>query len=71
MLEQRDPFAPSADDEPTILGPLAERDPNAPLDESAEYAVTGAVTFDEVLRRTRRQGFVAGAAAGGLAGAVA
>lgn len=69
VIEQRDPFAPP-DEEPTILGPLAERDPNAALEESAEYVVTGAVSFDDVLRRARRQGFVAGAAAGGLAGAV-
>jgi hypothetical protein len=55
---------------PTVVGPLARRDPDAPLDESGEYRVTGAVSFDEVLGRARRQGFLAGAAAGALAGAV-
>ncbi len=54
VIEQHDPFVAPADEEPTILGPLAQRDPNAPLDESAEYAVTGAASFDEVLRRARR-----------------
>ncbi|HET8542654.1 MAG TPA: hypothetical protein VFL83_22460 [Anaeromyxobacter sp.] len=68
MIQDRDPFAP--DDDPTVLGPLAERDPDAPLEPSAEYVVTGAVSFDDVLRRARRQGFVAGAAAGGVAGAL-
>jgi len=55
---------------PTVVGPLARRDPDAALDESGEYRVTGAVSFDEVLGRARRQGFLAGAAAGALAGAV-
>jgi len=55
---------------PTVVGPLVQRDPDAPLDESGEYRITGAVSFDDVLRRARRQGFLAGAAAGALAGAV-
>lgn len=54
----------------TALGPLAERDPHAPPDESAEYHVTGAISFDDLLRRARRGGFLAGCAAGALAAGV-
>ena len=49
---------------------LAQRDPYAPSDESSEYRITGAVTFDEVLRRVRMKGFLAGAAAGALGAAL-
>jgi hypothetical protein len=70
VTDDRDPFVSSSEVEPTILGPLAERDPNAPPDTSAEYVVTGAASFDDVLGRARRQGFLAGALAGGVAGAV-
>jgi len=54
---------------PTFGGRLARRDPDAPLDESAEFRVTGAVSFDDILRRARRQGFLAGAGAGALGAA--
>lgn len=72
-----DPFAPAAEDDPfaralavdstPASGPLARRDPDAALDESAEYHVAGAASFDDVLRRARRRGFLAGTAAGALA----
>lgn len=47
-------------------GPLAQRDPDAPIEVSAEYGLSGAVSFDDLLRRAGRRGFVAGAAAGAL-----
>jgi hypothetical protein len=64
------PPAPLPEVTPTLAGPLARRDPDAPSEESGEYRVTGSVSFDDVLRRVRRQGFLAGSAAGALAGAV-
>jgi hypothetical protein len=79
-----DPFAPSARERErehhaatlslvaatdTLFGPLARRDPDAPPEETAEHPITGAASFDDVLRRARRRGFLAGVAAGGAAGA--
>lgn len=56
-----------------VTGPisarLAERDPDAPLDDSAEVHVTGAVSFDDLLRQARMKGFLAGSAAGALGAA--
>jgi hypothetical protein len=53
----------------TLAGPLAARSPD-PLEETAERALTGACSFDDVLRAERRRGFVAGASIGAVAGAV-
>jgi hypothetical protein len=65
---RNEPIVPtSLEVTPTLQGPLARRDPDAPEDESAEYRVTTALSFDDVLRRARRQGFLAG----GIVGAVA
>jgi hypothetical protein len=64
-----DPFADAFGPAPSGPAPLAHRDPDAPLDESAEYLVAGATSIDDVLRRARRQGFLAGTAAGALAAA--
>jgi hypothetical protein len=52
-----------------IGGRLAARDPDAPLDDSAEFPPAGAVSFDDLLRRARMKGFLAGAAAGALGAA--
>lgn len=60
---------PSLDVTPTMDGPLARRDPDAPADESAEYRVTSALSFDDVLRRARRRGFLVGAVVGAVAAA--
>jgi len=68
-----DPFAQSAgshDRAPTLRLPLAKRDPLARADESTEFRITGEVSFDDVLRRTRWRGFLAGCAAGALAAAL-
>ena len=60
----------------TIVGPLAKRDPHAEVEveDSAEFDVTGAASFDDLLRHVRWRGFLAGAAVGALvvgAGAIA
>jgi hypothetical protein len=55
---------------PMRAGRLARRDPYAASEESAEYRIPGAVSFDDMLRRARRQGFVAGSVAGALGGLV-
>jgi hypothetical protein len=52
----------------TLVRPLARRDPDA-LPEDTSDCVTGAASFDDVLRRARRRGFLAGAAGGVVAGA--
>lgn len=70
MLEERDPFAPPAEIDPAA-GALVERDPDAAPEHSAEYRITGAASFDDVLRGARWRGFLAGAAVGGVAGAFA
>lgn len=73
-----DPFAPGAIDDPgpTIVplhrtptpAPFADRDPDAAPEQTAEHATTtGIESFDDVLRRARRRGFVQGCAAGGAA----
>lgn len=51
----------------SLSGPLAQRDPLAPPDRTAEIEITGATSFEDVLRRARRRGFAAGVAAGALA----
>ena len=69
----RDPFAPTGappEVTPTLMGPLARRDPRARADESAEFRVAGESSFDDLLHRARKQGFLAGGAAGLLAAAV-
>jgi hypothetical protein len=67
-VPRREPVVPpSLDVTPTMDGPLARRDPDAPADESAEYRVTSALSFDDVLRRARRRGFLAGAVVGAVA----
>lgn len=55
---------------PMRAGRLARRDPYAASEESAEYRIPGAASFDDMLRRARRQGFVAGSVAGALGGLV-
>ncbi len=67
-----DPFAPPAGGEgptPARRRPLAKRDPLARV-ESAEFRITGEVSFDDVLRRARWRGFLSGCAAGALAAGV-
>ncbi len=71
VAEARGMAESAPDVTPTFIGPLARRDPSARLDESSEYRLTGAISFDDVLRRTRRQGFLAGIAAGAVVGAIA
>jgi hypothetical protein len=53
----------------TLVGPLAQRDPRLAADESAEVRITGASSFDDVLRRARRRGFLSGCAAGAVVAA--
>ncbi len=62
--------APEVTATATIIGPLARRDPSGPSDEFAEDRITGATSFDDILGRARRQGFLAGSATGALVGAV-
>src|SRR6266508_3056721 len=67
-----DPFAPPAGGEgptPARRRPLEKRDPLARV-ESAEFRITGEVSFDDVLRRARWRGFLSGCAAGALAAAL-
>jgi hypothetical protein len=52
-----------------IAARLAERDPDAPLDDSAEVHASGAVSFDDLIRQARMKGFLAGAAAGAIGAA--
>jgi hypothetical protein len=66
-----EPEATSAERTVTLVGPLAQRDPSAAPDESVDLQLTGAASFDEVFRRARRRGFLAGCAAGALAAASA
>ncbi|HEY6001775.1 MAG TPA: hypothetical protein VIV57_02795, partial [Anaeromyxobacter sp.] len=72
-----DPFARAlrpGTDRLEVTGPiaarLAERDPDAPLDDSAEIHASGAVSFDDLIRQARMKGFLTGAAAGALGAAV-
>lgn len=67
----RDPFDPvfASTRTVTLVGPLAQRDPRARPDDTLELPITGEVSFDDVLRRARRRGFLAGLAAGALAAA--
>lgn len=61
--------APHARAEPTdtLLGPLARRDPDAAPETTGVLVGEGAASIDEVLRRARWSGFVAGLVAGALA----
>jgi hypothetical protein len=82
-IPDHDPFAaPDAADEAggsapapartvTLFGPLAERDPRARADETGEVPITGASSFDDLLVRARKRGFLAGVATGAIAAAVA
>ena len=71
-----DPFAGAGPGDPggladgersvTIVGPLAQRDPDARSEDSSEFDLTGAASFDDLLRHVRWRGFFAGAAVGAL-----
>jgi hypothetical protein len=76
----RDPFAPPEPRPPvagappaareptaTLSGALVDRDPHARAEETADWGATGAVSFEDVLRRARRHSFVSGCLAGGAA----
>jgi hypothetical protein len=73
--QQEDPFAGSGTSDErraetsSAERRLAQRDPDAPADESAEYRITGASSFDELLRLARLKAFLAGAAAGAIGAA--
>jgi hypothetical protein len=73
-----DPFARAAGAEPTVAGAgrrasgrLARRDPHAPVETSGELDLSGAISFDDLLRGARRRGFLAGIAVGAIAVVVA
>jgi hypothetical protein len=55
---------------PLHEGRLAERDPDAVPEETSGDGVTGALSFDDLLRRARAHGFLLGAAAGAIGAVV-
>jgi hypothetical protein len=57
--------AAGADRSDTLAGPLAQRDPHAPVEESAVFQLSGPTSLDDLLRRARLRGFLAGALVGG------
>jgi hypothetical protein len=61
----------SVDRTVTLVGPLAARAPALEADESIDLQLAGAASFDEVLSRARRRGFLAGCAAGTILAAAA
>ncbi len=61
--------ATSVEPSVSVIGPLAQRDPHAPPETSDEFDLAGATSFEDVLRRASRRGFLAGAAVGVVAAA--